>query len=85
MNPVTTFLFVLSALFVIVFVVGFLQRPNDPIARLKARFVVLSRRPRLEAEAELLDRVEALAVRFPGKSYEWYLQWLVTDLERAKR
>ncbi len=85
MSPVTTFLIVLASLFAGVFAFGLLKRPPDRIRQLKARFVALSRRPRLEAEAELLDRVETLAARFPGKSYLWYLEWLVTDLERAKR
>ena len=53
--------------------------------RLKERFISLSRLGRAKAEVELLDRVESLSERFPGKSYVWYLEWLVTDLERAKR
>jgi len=61
------------------------RRQPDPIARLKRQFVKLSRLPRGQAEDELMDRIDALALRYPGKSYAWYLQWLVTDLERAKR
>jgi hypothetical protein len=82
---VTTLLLVLGVLFVIAFVAGFAQRPPDPIRRLKERFVALSRLARPQAEAEMLDRVEALSEKYPGKSYQWYLEWLVTDLERAKR
>ena len=63
----------------------FARRRPDPIARLKRQFVKLSRLPRGQAEDELMDRIDALALRYPGKSYAWYLQWLVTDLERAKR
>jgi hypothetical protein len=64
---------------------GFLRPPVQRAARLKRRFTVLSRLGKAEGEAELRDRVEALAERFPGKTYVWYLEWLVTDLERAKR
>ncbi|MFZ5444454.1 MAG: hypothetical protein ACOZQL_30965 [Myxococcota bacterium] len=75
----------LMVLFLVIFLFGLAQKPPDPIRALKERFIVLSRLSRGQAEAELLDRVEALAERFPGKSYRWYLEWLVTDLERAKR
>ena len=67
------------------FVAGFCRPPVKPEARLKRRFTLLSRLGKAQAEAELRDRIEALAERFPGKSYVWYLEWLVTDLERAKR
>ncbi|MFO0597796.1 MAG: hypothetical protein U0228_21020 [Myxococcaceae bacterium] len=78
-------LMVVALLFGALFLFGLAQAPPDPIRVLKDRFIVLSRLARPEAESELLDRVEALAERFPGKSYVWYLEWLVTDLERAKR
>jgi hypothetical protein len=38
-----------------------------------------------EAEATLARRIPELQERFPGRSPLWCLQWLVTDLERAKR
>lgn len=85
MNLITTLLLVLGVLFVIAFLLGFAKRPPDPIRRMKKRFITLSRLTRAQAEEELLDRVEALSEKFPGKSYLWYLEWLVTDLERAKR
>ena len=85
MNPLVTGLVVLVCLFVVIFLFGFSVKPPDPIKELKTRFLSLSRLSRAQAEAELLDRVEALSERFPGKSYRWYLEWLVTDLERAKR
>ncbi len=85
MNLILTLLLVLAAAFVVVFLLGFAQRPADPLRRLKDRFIKLSRLARPQAEEELLDRVESLAERYPGKSYAWYLEWLVTDLERAKR
>lgn len=85
MNLITTLVLVLGCAFVIIFLLGFAKRPPDPIRRLKERFIALSRLGRAQAEVELLDRVEALSDRFPGKSYVWYLEWLVTDLERAKR
>jgi hypothetical protein len=84
-TPVYIVLLVVGWLFVITFGVGFARKPVDPIRTLKNRFITLSRLSRAQAEAELLDRVESLAERFPGKSYGWYLEWLVTDLERAKR
>ena len=82
---ITALLLVVSVLFAIAFLRGFATRPPDPIRRLRDRFIALSRLSRAQAEAEILDRVEALSERFPGKSYQWYLEWLVTDLERAKR
>ena len=85
MNLIITLLLVLGAAFIVAFLLGFAQRPPDPIKRLKERFIVLSRMSRAQAEVDLLDRVEALAERFPGKRYAWYVEWLVTDLERAKR
>lgn len=75
----------IAAVFTGVFVAGFVRRPPDPVARLKDRFRALVRLSRVEAEAELIDRLEAVAQRHPGHTYEWYLEWLVTDLERAKR
>jgi hypothetical protein len=80
-----TLVLVLACAFVVAFLLGFAQKPPDPIKVARERFVALSRLGRVQAEAELRDRVEALAERFPGKSYLWYLEWLVTDLERAKR
>jgi hypothetical protein len=85
MNLITTLLLVLGCAFVVAFLLGFAKRPADPIRQMKERFISLSRLSRGQAEAELLDRVETLSERFPGKSYLWYLEWLVTDLERAKR
>lgn len=85
MNLLLTLLLVLGVLFVIAFLLGFAKRPPDPLRRMKDRFISLSRLSRAQAELELLDRVESLAGRYPGKSYHWYLEWLVTDLERAKR
>ncbi|MFT3707626.1 MAG: hypothetical protein QM817_08155 [Archangium sp.] len=78
-------LLLLACAFVIAFLLGFARKPPDPIQQAKERFIVLARLGRVQGEAELRDRVEALAERFPGKSYLWYLEWLVTDLERAKR
>lgn len=85
MNLIAALLLVLCVLFGIAFFAGFIKRPPDPIRRLKDRFIALSRFSRAQAEAEILDRVEVLSERYPGKSYQWYLEWLVTDLERAKR
>lgn len=85
MKLLITLMLVLCCAFVVAFLLGFAKRPPDPIKRMKERFIMLSRLSRAQAEEELLDRVESLADRFPGKSYYWYLEWLVTDLERAKR
>jgi hypothetical protein len=71
--------------FIAAFGYGFAQQPVDPMVRLKARYIALSRGSPAQAEVELVDRIESLAERFPGRSQLWYLQWLVTDLERAKR
>lgn len=76
---------VLTGAFTLAFFHGFIQRPPDRIAQLQERFITLSRFPRARALDELHDRVETLTVRFPGKTYLWYVEWLVTDLERAKR
>ena len=73
-----------AALFVFLFIVGFIPTPQDPIDRLRLRFFDLSRLPRADAIDELDPRIQSLTKRFPGKSYRWYLQWLVRDLERAK-
>lgn len=71
--------------FALLFTVGFARRPVDRVQQLKRRFMELSFLSRGRGEAELMERVETLAERFPGKPYVWYLEWLVTDLERAKR
>ena len=71
--------------FAVVFLVGFLQPMRAPEEVLKARYVALSRLSRAQAEAELQERLASLAQRFPGRSLAWYLEWLVTDLARAKR
>lgn len=84
MNP-TTLLIVLGVAFTLAFFHGFIQRPPDVLAELKERYIVLSRQPRAQALADLDDRIAKLTVRFPGKTYRWYLDWLVTDLTRAKR
>lgn len=85
MNSVFFVLAVIAITFVVVFIVGFARTPPDRVKQLKARFAKLSRHARGRVDAELMERVEALAERFPGQSYVWYLEWLVTDLERAKR
>lgn len=85
MNESTMFLAALGVVFAIVFLVGFVKTPTNSVAALKARYHALSRVAKHQAESDLHDRLVALAERFPGKTERWYLQWLVTDLERAKR
>lgn len=78
-------LLIIVAVFAVLFTVGFVRKPVDRVQYLKRRFMQLSFLARGRGDAELMERVEALAERFPGKPYVWYLEWLVTDLERAKR
>lgn len=78
-------LVVIAAAFTVMFVVGFAKKPVDRVQFLKRRFMELSFLSRGRGDAELMERIEVLAERFPGKPYVWYLEWLVTDLERAKR
>lgn len=75
----------IAAIFTALFFVGLVLPPPDPIAQLKRQFRVLSRLSPAQADEALDERVQALTRRFPGRSYRWYLQWLVTDLQRAKR
>ena len=75
----------LAVLFGVLFIAGFLRKPRDPVAELHARYLDLSRLTRREATRQLDERVEALTEKFPGKTYGWYLKWLVRDLERAKK
>jgi len=84
MNPVHL-LIGLGVMFAVAFVVGFVKQPPDQLALLRERYIVLSRQSRAQALHDLEERIDKLRVRFPGKSYRWYLDWLVTDLERAKR
>jgi hypothetical protein len=75
----------IAVIFCVLFLYGLLQSKPEPGAVLRDRYLRLTRFPRAEAEAHLAQRLESLCQRFPGKSYRWYLQWLITDLERAKR
>lgn len=75
----------IAAIFTALFLVGLVLPPPDPIAALKRQFRVLSRLSAAQADEALEERVEALTQRFPGRGYRWYLEWLVTDLRRAKR
>lgn len=78
-------LIIIAAVFAVLFFVGFAKKPVDRVKQLKRRFMELSFLARGRGDAELMERVEALSERFPGKPYVWYLEWLVTDIERAKR
>lgn len=78
-------LIIIGVVFAVLFAIGFARTPVDRVQYLKRRFMQLSFLARGRGEAELMERVEALSERFPGKPYVWYLEWLVTDLERAKR
>jgi hypothetical protein len=80
-----TLLAVAAALFAVLFVAGFITSPRDVGAELLARYRSLTRMSTREAEATLARRIPELQERFPGRSPLWCLQWLVTDLERAKR
>lgn len=74
----------IAGLFVALFLAGLITPPRDPIAELRARYLELSRLTRADAKEQLAARIEALTQKFPGKTYLWYLRWLVRDLERAK-
>ncbi len=74
-----------AAVFGLVLLLGLLLRPPNPIAELTRSYLQLAHLPRSHARAQLAERVEALSHRFPGETYRWYLEWLVTDLKRAKR
>ncbi len=75
----------IGALFSVLFIYGLLHTPVDRTAVLRERYLKLVRLARSDGEAQLAERLESLSQRFPGRSYAWYLSWLVTDLERAKR
>jgi hypothetical protein len=75
----------IAAVFALLFLYGLLVRPSDPSARLREQYLKLVRLSRADGEAQLAERLESLSKRFPGRTYAWYLKWLVNDLERAKR
>lgn len=75
----------IAAVFSVLFLYGFLATKPDPAAGLRERYLKLLRLSRAEGEAQLAERLEGLSRRFPGRTYRWYLNWLVKDLERAKR
>ena len=74
-----------AALFVTLLAFSFLTQPNDEVERLRARYFGLLRMTPSEARLHLGDQLEALHKRFPDQTLAWYLRWLITDLERAKR
>lgn len=74
-----------AGLFVVLFLYGLLQRKPDPATGLREKYLKLVRLSRADGEAQLAERLESLSQRFPGRTYRWYLAWLITDLERAKR
>ena len=74
-----------AALFSLLFLYGFVRTPVDRGAVLRERYLKLVRLSRADGEAQLAERLESLSQRFPGRTYAWYLNWLVNDLERAKR
>ena len=75
----------LSGLFTLLFFYGLLRPLPDPSAALRERYLSLIRMGRSEGLAHLDDRLSSLSQRYPGRTYSWYLKWLVTDLQRAKR
>lgn len=76
---------VLAGVFVMLFAVGFVQGTPDPRSMLRARYIRLRRLAADDGREELAARLQVLRQRFPGKNDLWCLQWLVEDLERAKR
>lgn len=75
----------LVAVFVALFAVGFAQGTPDPGSMLRARYIRLRRLAADDGREELAARLHLTRQRFPGKNELWCLQWLVEDLERAKR
>ena len=75
----------IAAVFSGLFLYGFVQTRPDPSNALRERYLKLVRLSRADAEHQLAERLESLSRRFPGRTYGWYLNWLVNDLERAKR
>jgi hypothetical protein len=75
----------IAVVFTLLFLYGFLRTPVDTGAVLRERYLKLVRLARADGEAQLAERLEGLSRRFPGRTYAWYLNWLVKDLERAKR
>ena len=75
----------IAAVFSVLFVFGLFHTPVDRSAVLRERYLKLVRLARHDGEAQLAERLESLSQRFPGRTYAWYLNWLVKDLERAKR
>ena len=84
MTPVNVVLGI-AAVFAVLFLWGLVQTRPDPVAELRDRYLKLVRMAPAEGRAHLAERLESLSQRFPGRSYVWYLRWLVKDLERAKR
>lgn len=85
MNVIWSVLAAFAFFFVAAFVAGFVSTPDDPVRSLERQVISLMRVNKSRGRDELMERVENLRERFPGKSYRWYLEWLLTDLERAKR
>jgi hypothetical protein len=75
----------IGVIFAALFLYGLVHAPADRAAGLRQRYLKLLRLTQGDGEAQLADRLESLSRRFPGRSYRWYLAWLVRDLERAKR
>jgi hypothetical protein len=75
----------IATVFTVLFLYGLLKTQPDPSEVLRDRYLRLMRLGRAEGELHLAERLETLSARFPGRSFHWYLSWLVKDLERAKR
>ena len=75
----------IAAVFSVLFVYGLLQSKPDAGNVLRERYLKLVRLSRADGEHQLAERLETLSKRFPGRTYSWYLNWLIKDLERAKR
>lgn len=84
MSPVLVIATV-AAIFGVLFLVGLLMPPPDPIALLEREYVTMMRLGTREGRLHLNERMEAMRERRPGQTDLWYLQWLVDDLRKAKR
>ncbi|MBK7863348.1 MAG: hypothetical protein IPJ65_33060 [Archangiaceae bacterium] len=75
----------IAVVFALLIFYGLVAQEADRSAALRRKYLKLVRLSKAEGEAQLAERLESLSRRFPGKTYRWYLSWLVNDLERAKR
>ncbi|MBL9037960.1 MAG: hypothetical protein JNG84_05535 [Archangium sp.] len=75
----------IAAAFGVLFLVGLVMPPPDPVAVLEREYVTMMRLGSHEGRLHLKERIAALREQKPGHTELWYLRWLVDDLRKAKR